>query len=86
MSDVVTNHRLSDRSARAVRARVLSSELEQASGPEHRRSVTYVRALIAAALGERDYALQLLRDAFAERWSTGPIYIGFLIFRHAAWL
>jgi tetratricopeptide (TPR) repeat protein len=54
------------------RARVLSSELEQASRPEHRGWLTYARARVAAALGERDRALHLLRDAFAEGLEHGP--------------
>jgi hypothetical protein len=54
------------------RARVLSYELEQATKPQHRGSLTYARARTAAALGERDRALQLLRDAFAEGLEHGP--------------
>jgi tetratricopeptide (TPR) repeat protein len=56
----------------AQRARLLSTGLERATGPADRGRTSYDRARIAAALGERERALQLLRDAFNEGLEHGP--------------
>lgn len=52
------------------RARLISDEL--ATWPVDRGWVTSVRAGIAAALGERERAVQMLRDAFMEGLPYGP--------------
>jgi tetratricopeptide (TPR) repeat protein len=54
------------------RARIVLAELERTTRPSDRGWRTYARAMIVAALGERDRALQLLRDAFAEGLPHGP--------------
>ena len=54
------------------RARSISDELERATRPTHRGWMTYARANIAAALGERERAVELLREAFTEGLPHGP--------------
>ena len=46
----------------------ISASLAERTGPITPGGVPYTRARIAAALGERERAVALLQDAFAQGW------------------